>query len=187
MRVVLDANVLVSAAIGRGPSHLIVQAWLRDQPFELVICDRLVGEVRAVLTERPRLRKWISLDVAELYVRTLATTADVQPDPAPGPALTRDPDDDYVIHLARAYDVDLIVSGDADLLEWSEQDPPVIPPAEFRGETESILRVRRQSLGRGWAAGERKVMQNDASQSEVKPQVSKRFCTNVEVTQTSPH
>jgi len=39
MRVVLDANVLVSAAISDGPSHRIVQGWLRKQMFELVICD----------------------------------------------------------------------------------------------------------------------------------------------------
>jgi putative PIN family toxin of toxin-antitoxin system len=131
MRVVLDANVLISAAISEGPSHRIVQAWLQNQRFELVICDRLLGEVRSVLTERPRIRKWISVDAAELYVTTVATAADLRPDPAPGPALTRDPDDDYLIHLAQAHDVDYIVSGDADLLEWDEQDPPVIPPAEF--------------------------------------------------------
>ena len=131
MRLVLDANVLVSAAISDGPSHRIVQGWLRDQTFELVACDRLLGEVRSVLTERPRLRKWISIEAAGLYVDTLATIADVHPDPAPGPALTRDPDDEYVIHLARAHDAEVIVSGDADLLEWDEQDPPVIPPAEF--------------------------------------------------------
>lgn len=131
MRVVLDANVLVSAAFSEGPSYRIVQGWLRDQTFELVICDRLLGEVRTVLTERPRLQKWISLKAAELYVMTLATAADVLPDPAPGPALTRDPDDDYVIHLARAHNAGVIVSGDADLLEWDEQDPPVITPAEF--------------------------------------------------------
>jgi putative PIN family toxin of toxin-antitoxin system len=129
MRAVLDANVLVSAVISEGPSHRIVQGWLRDQTFELVSCDRLLGEVRSVLTERPRLRKWISMEAAERYLATLATIADVRPDPAPGPA--RDPDDDYVIRLARAHDAEVIVSGDADLLEWKEQDPPVISPAEF--------------------------------------------------------
>ncbi len=131
MRVVLDANVLVSAAISDGPSHRIVQGWLRDQTFELVVCDRLLGEVRSVLTERPRMRKWMSIEAAGLYVDTLATMADVRPDPAPGPTLTRDPDDDYVIHLARAQNAEVIVSGDADLLEWKEQDPLVISPAEF--------------------------------------------------------
>ncbi len=125
MRVVLDANVLISAAISEGPSHRIVQAWLQNQRFELVICDRLLGEVRSALTERRRIRKWSSVDAADLYVTTLG------PDPAPGPALTRDPDDDYVIRLAQAHDVDYIVSGDAYLLGWDEQDPPVIPPAEF--------------------------------------------------------
>ena len=37
---------------------------------------------------------------------------------------TRDPNDDYLIALARAYDVDVIVSGDKDLLEWEDQRPP---------------------------------------------------------------
>jgi predicted nucleic acid-binding protein len=36
-----------------------------------------------------------------------------------------------LIHHARACNAEVIVSGDADLLEWDEQDPPVIPPAEF--------------------------------------------------------
>ena len=123
--------MLVSAAISKGPSHRIVRAWLLHQPFELVICDRLLGEVRSVLIERPRLRKWISLEAAELYITTLTAAAEVVPDPASGPALTRDPDDDYVVHLARAHRGGFIVSGDAGLLEWQEQNPPVIPPAEF--------------------------------------------------------
>ncbi len=62
MRVVLDANLLVSAAISEGPSHRIVQAWLQGQTFEVTICDQLLGEVRSVLTERSRFRKWISLE-----------------------------------------------------------------------------------------------------------------------------
>ena len=94
MRVVLDANVFISAAISECPSHRIVQGWLGDQTLELVICDRLLGEVRSVLIERRRLRKWISVEAAGLYVRTLATAADVLPDLAPGPELTRDADDD---------------------------------------------------------------------------------------------
>ena len=131
MRVVLDANVLVSAAISKGPSYRIVQAWLRNQPFELVVCDRLLDEVTSVLTERPRIRKWIPLEAAKTFIATLTLAADVQPDPSPGPALTRDPADDYVIHLAREHHADVIVSGDADLLEWPEQQPPVVSPADF--------------------------------------------------------
>ena len=131
MRVVLDANVLISAAISKGPSHRIVQAWFENQAFGLIICERLLDEVATVLIDRPKLRKWVTLQAAELYVARLATTADVLPDPPPGPALSRDPNDDYVIHLARQHGADVIVTGDADLLEWPEQDPPVVPPATF--------------------------------------------------------
>lgn len=53
------------------------------------------------------------------------------PDPALGPALTSDPDDDYVVGLTRAHRADFMVNGEADLVEWYEQKPPVIPPAEF--------------------------------------------------------
>lgn len=46
-------------------------------------------------------------------------------------SLTRDPDDDYVVALAREHAADVIVSGDKDLLEWQEQRPPVVTPTEF--------------------------------------------------------
>jgi hypothetical protein len=55
-----------------------------------LICDQLVG-VRVVLTKRRRLPKRISMEVAKRYLEALATIAEVRPDPAPGPALTRDP------------------------------------------------------------------------------------------------
>ena len=47
----------------------------------------------------------------------------------------------YVIHLARQHGADFIVTGDADLLEWPGQDPPVMPPAGF----EEHLRQQRPS------------------------------------------
>lgn len=131
MRVVLDANVLVSAAISKGSSHRIVQAWLTDQPFELVVCQRLLEEVDHVLTQRTRLRRWITVPAAKLYLTRVATAADIQPDPEPGPRLSRDPDDDYVIYLARQSNAEFIVTGDDDLLQWSEQDPPTMSPSEF--------------------------------------------------------
>jgi len=131
MRVVLDANVLVSAAISQGSSHRIVQAWLTAQPFELVVCRRLLDEVDHVLTKRPRLRRWITVRAAHLYLARLATAAEIKPDPERGPRLSRDPDDDYVIYLARENGAEFIVTGDDDLLEWSEQDPLTISPSEF--------------------------------------------------------
>ncbi len=85
LRVVLDANVLVSAAIQLGPSHRIVQAWRERREFALVICPLLVDEVEDVLTMRPRLRRWIDIDLAREYVDVLRTFDGVASDPEPGP------------------------------------------------------------------------------------------------------
>jgi putative PIN family toxin of toxin-antitoxin system len=132
MRVVLDANIWVSAAIRTGPAHRIVQAWLAGSAvFEVVICPALIAEVEEVLTRRPRMRKWIARDVAEHFVETVRVLADIVSDPAVVEATTRDVDDDYLVALAREHGADYIVTGDKDLLEWPEQRPPVITPAAF--------------------------------------------------------
>jgi putative PIN family toxin of toxin-antitoxin system len=132
MLIVIDANVFVSAAIQRGASHRIIDAWLSgNAEFDIVMCPELLGEIREVLTTRPRLRKWITLEDATLFVETIEATVDLVDDPAEVLAETRDPDDDYLIALARTHQADLIVSGDKDLLEWKEQRPPVVTPAQF--------------------------------------------------------
>jgi putative PIN family toxin of toxin-antitoxin system len=139
VREVIDANVFVSAAIQRGASHRIIESWLSGSAdFEVIMCPELLDEIREVLTTRPRLRKWISLDNATLFVDTIATIIDLVDDPIKVTSETRDSNDDYLIALARTHDVDAIVSGDKDLLEWDEQRPPVLTPAQFeqrRGAT----------------------------------------------------
>ena len=49
LRVVLDANVFVSAAIHRGPSHRIAQASLTSGAFELLVSEAVLAEVEDVL------------------------------------------------------------------------------------------------------------------------------------------
>ena len=138
MRAVLDSNVLISAALTSGTPHRIVLAWLEREAFELIISESLLDEVATVLTERDHLRRWISGENARLYVERISTTAHVREDPPAGPSLTRDPDDDFVIHVARASKADVIVSGDSDLLDWPEQEPPVVTP-ETRPDQRRVL------------------------------------------------
>lgn len=109
----------------------MMQDWFEREPFHLIVCESLLEEVATVLIDRDRMRRWISVEDARLFVDRLATTADVRDDPPEGSSLSRDPDDDFVIYLAREQDADLIVSGDGDLLEWPEQVPPVVTPAQF--------------------------------------------------------
>ena len=130
--VVIDANVFVSAAIQRGASYRIVESWLTGTAdFEVVMCPALLDEIREVLTTRPRLRKWISLETATLFVDTIETLVDLVDDPAEISNETRNPNDDYLITLARTNDVEFIISGDKDLLDWETQQPPVMTPTRF--------------------------------------------------------
>ena len=81
MKVVIDANVWISAAIRKGPSHLLVVQWMAGADFEVVMCHELLAEIAEVLTTRERFRRWISLEDAEAYIEMIATLVDLMPDP----------------------------------------------------------------------------------------------------------
>ncbi len=131
VRVVIDANVFVSAVIGRGPSTRLIDQWMSGQTsFEVIVCPRLIGEIRDVL-DRPRLRKRISAEGAREFVGTISALPSQVPDPSEIAVVTRDADDDYLVALAREHDAVWIVTGDDDLLDWAEQKPRTIAPAAF--------------------------------------------------------
>ena len=130
MRAVLDPNVLVSAAISpAGPPRQILNAW-GDGRFELIVSAILLGELRDVLA-RPKLRRWISAALAAELVDGIAESAVILDDPHERHATSPDPDDDYLIALARASRADYLISGDQHLLALDGPDPPVLTPRRF--------------------------------------------------------
>jgi putative PIN family toxin of toxin-antitoxin system len=137
MRVVLDTNVFVSAAIQGGASHRIVQHLIRDGSDELIICDEILSEIRDVLVFRPRLRKWISQNDAKRYVEMLQLRFNFVSNPTDIIPLSRDGDDDYILALAQREKTDHIVSGDRDLLVLQIPEFSIVTPAEF----ETILKT----------------------------------------------
>lgn len=130
MRVVLDANVLVSAVISQaGPPRQIVNAWV-DGRIELVASPALLDELSDVL-DRPRFRRWVSIATATEFIDGLAEDAVIVDDPPAQPGLTADPDDDYLIALALTAQADYLVSGDRHLLDLTDPVPPVLTPRQF--------------------------------------------------------
>ena len=133
IRVVIDANVLVSAVLARDPAAPSVGAFdaLLDGRIEVVGCPALLGEVAAVLG-RDRLRRYLSIEEARRFVADLASVVTLAADPsAPYPAVCRDPGDDYLVAFARAARVDSLVTGDRDLLELVDAGVAVITPREL--------------------------------------------------------
>jgi putative PIN family toxin of toxin-antitoxin system len=82
LRVVADANVLVSAALARSPqapSVLTLDAAL-DGRIELVTSPLLLQEIAMVLA-RPRLRKYLSTNEATRFLADLAAQTILLADP----------------------------------------------------------------------------------------------------------
>jgi hypothetical protein len=67
-------------------------------------------------------------------------------DPPAGTSISSDPDDDYLVALARAGGADCLVSGDADLTVLIDAKPPVVTPREF---LERVHAARVSGTGRG--------------------------------------
>ena len=97
MKVVIDANVWISAAIQKGPSYVIVDRWLAGAEIEVVICPELLYEISEVLTSRERLRKWISHERAATFIEMIGTMVDLVPDSPVEDVGIRDIEDAYLV------------------------------------------------------------------------------------------
>lgn len=139
MRAVVDVHVLVSALFWQGTPHALIER-VRDGSLRLISSPALLAELAEVL-DRPRLadilsRSNTSPDHALAQIQTLAEV--IVPPPLPEP-VCRDPDDDAVLALAVAARADVIISGDADLLDLDTfQGIPIVSPAQ------ELLRVEER-------------------------------------------
>ena len=131
IRAVVDPSVLVSAFIGdpkAGPGRLVT-AW-RDHRFVLVVSPLLLDELEDVLG-RPKFERWASQGRAPAYIAALRARSEHRSDvPSAQPVEVRDPDDHYLVALAREAEADYLVSVDGDLLD-AELDVSVVRPAVF--------------------------------------------------------
>jgi putative PIN family toxin of toxin-antitoxin system len=129
-RAVLDTNVLVSALITPEGASAQLLVELRAGAFELVVSPTLLGELGEVL-RRPKFRRIVSQPEIDAYVELIRRESIVVDDPSTlAEPLGADPDDEYLIDLARAGLVDALVSCDTHLLALRGR-VPVMSPREF--------------------------------------------------------
>jgi len=131
MRVVLDTNVLLSGLLWHGAPHALIER-AREGTLFLVSSPALLAELAEVIA-RPQfeailVRSNTSREQSLEELRALAEV--IEPAPLATP-VCRDPDYDAVLALAIAAQVDLIVSGDRDLLDLQHfQNIAIVMPAE---------------------------------------------------------
>ncbi len=143
--VVLDTNVLVSAAIRPyGPARKALR--LAQRRYELAFTRGTSAELREVLfrsefddrlSNRERARFLELVRDYSVFYRVREATP-----------FARDPDDDVFLQLAVACNAVALVTGDHDLLVLGEfAGVPILSPSRFLRAERSIRRGRRERGG----------------------------------------
>lgn len=126
-RLVIDASTLVSGIAsphGEAPPCLIYDA-LTEATFDAILCPQLLTEIERAL-RKPYFRDLVEEREISEIVATIRDAGIVLNDPVDPPALLRDPTDDYLVALAREAGAVAIVTGDRDLLEHADLEPPAL-------------------------------------------------------------
>jgi len=131
VRAVIDTNVLLSGLLWHGQPHALLEH-VRAGTLAMVSSPALLAELTDVIGRAKfdaiLVRSKTTREQALAQVRQLAEV--IGPPPLPAP-VCRDPDDDEVLALALAAQVDLIVSGDDDLLVLQIfEGIPIVTPAQ---------------------------------------------------------
>lgn len=123
VRAVLDANVYISAAVrAEGPPGQIIERFLRDAAFEIVMSQAIVDEVLRAFAY-PKVRKYIRRDLdPELWFEDIVLLAQFVAGADKLKAVSKDPDDDKYIAAALEGRAAFVVAGDSDLLSIKEYE-----------------------------------------------------------------
>ena len=127
-RVVLDPNVLVSAAISPGRTTARI--------LDLIVSPALIAELSGVLA-RPRFRRYLDLNAVSAFTDELERLGEWHRDVADPPRLSSDPDDDYLLALAAEAEADALVSGDPDLSALTVEGTRILTPRALLDLTDS--------------------------------------------------
>lgn len=126
MRVLLDTNVIVSAVTTRGLCADVFRAVLSDH--DLVTCEKVLDEVQRIL----RSKFSVPAALVSEYIELLShDTIKAEPGGMSAVAI-KDGDDREIIAAALAADVQILVTGDAELQRLKRvQGMRVLSPRAF--------------------------------------------------------
>ena len=129
-RVVLDTNVLISAALRpEGPPRAVVDV-VRAENGVLLFSDETFDELRSRL-QFPKFDDYVDREARAVYFAQLEAVSEWVS--IAGAKLgCRDPDDDKLLETALMGEANCLITGDQDLLEMSSfHDIPILAPGNF--------------------------------------------------------
>ena len=130
MKVMVDTNIIISAALfPEGKAALAFYKALFS-PFEPLLCDYVIDELHRKFREKfpDRLP---DLEAFLVNVSPLIQTVSTPTEALMAENAIRDPKDRPILRAALNEHADLFLTGDKDFLESSVKDPRIISVAEF--------------------------------------------------------
>lgn len=129
-RVVLDTNVLISAALSARSTPARITFWVLEHG-RLLFSPETFAELETRLW-RPKFDRYLNPETRRQLLHDFNAVAEWVTLPAqPGTAYCRDPDDDKFVHTALTGAADWLISGDSDLLELPAMDGlSILSPAQ---------------------------------------------------------
>ena len=132
MRILIDTNILISAALF--PQSVPAQAYMKavTPPHDAVVCDYSMDEMRRVYNRKFPNR----IQDFERFVSQLALSVEIVATPpneeqVHSENMVRDLKDRPILRAAVAAKVDALLTGDKDFLESSVAIPRIMTAAEF--------------------------------------------------------
>ena len=130
MRILIDTNVLISAALN--PNGIPFQAYKKaaSYPNRGLICEQNVDELKRIFNKKfpaklAALDKFLSIALVTLEL------VPVSDEEFGEELLVRDINDRPILRAAIKAKADILLTGDKDFLESGIEDPRIMTPAEF--------------------------------------------------------
>lgn len=130
MRILIDTNVLISAALN--PSSVPAQAYMKaaSAPNKGLICQQNIDEMRRIFNKKfPN-----AISIMETFIALALGGLELIPIPEKENDIEkriRGISDRPILRAAIAGKADIILTGDKDFLESGVESPKAVSPAEF--------------------------------------------------------
>ena len=125
MRIMLDTNVLVSALVFGGVCAEVLEAVLARH--DAVVAQQALLELERVLVEKTK----VPVQLAREVVAFVGDQATVVQAARPAAWPSRDPDDRWIVAAALDHGVDILVTGDRDILEEIQDELKAVSPRDL--------------------------------------------------------
>ena len=130
MRVLIDTNVLISAALN--PNGTPAKAYLKaaSYPNHGILCEQNVDEIKRIFNRKFPNR----LAALDRFLSTALITLELVPIPCQkndSEQQIRDENDRPILRAAIEAKADILLTGDKDFLESGLKNPIIITPAQF--------------------------------------------------------